>query len=168
MFYDENTGFYEEDNIHDDDIDNVISVHSDTISVASNVHKQRKILNAYKQTDPNYCKIRRMMKVRVKDQIVPKMVDIEFYSTTNVPGFIIRDAITGARNENNRIGSIDEDLFFKVTLSTGEIKNDTPVLFFDSPEQYERKFGCSLDEKNKQSWRIKLAKTKAFLSETTA
>ena len=167
MFYDETAGYYEEnnDNYNDDvdEQDNVVSVHSDTISVASNVYKQRKILNSYKQSDANYCKIRRMMKVRVKDNIVSKKVDIEFYSTTNVPGFTIRDAITGARNENNLIGSIYEDLFFKVRLSTGEIKHDTPTLFFDSPEQYERKFGCTLDEPVKKSWRVKNAEARTYI-----
>jgi hypothetical protein len=151
-----------EDFVCDYDSDNATSIHSDIISLS----KQKHINNAYKQTDADYCKIRRLVHVRIKDQIVPKKVNIECYSTKNTPGVTIRDAVTGTRIADNRVGSIKEDLFFKVKLSTGEVKdNITPLLFFDSPEQYERKFGCTVDNHIKQLWRTKNTNARAYFSQ---
>jgi len=155
MLVDDSTGF-------DFDYDNDISVHSDTISISSNINKQRNTLNAYKQTDVDYCKIKRLVNVRTKDQVVPKKVTIEFYSTKTSPGTTIRDAITGARIADHRVGTAHEDLFFKVKLLTGEVKHTTPTMFFDSPEQYERKFGCTVNDNAKQIWRDKNTMARAF------
>ena len=71
-------------------------------------------------------------------------------------GTSIRDAITGVRNYAHKVGSVSEDLYFKVRVCTGEVGNrDTPTLFFDSPEQYERQMLDRLDANVKAKWHKK-------------
>ena len=68
-------------------------------------------------------------------------------------GTSIRDAVTGVRNYAHKVGSVSEDLYFKVRVCTGEVGNrDTPTLFFDSPEQYERQMLDRLDDNVKMEW----------------
>lgn len=58
--------------------------------------------------------------------------------TSSGKGSNIRDAETGIYYPN-KVGSKDEDLFFKVTVATGECnsKNNSNCLFFMSPRHYE-------------------------------
>ena len=58
--------------------------------------------------------------------------------TSGVTGNHIRDAESG-EYFNYKIGSHDEDLFFKVSLATGECKsaNGFSTLFYMSPQHYE-------------------------------
>ena len=81
-----------------------------------------------------------------------KIVKIEFYETNSSPGKYIRDAITGNKCVPFRVGSKDEDLFFSVSFVTGELGQEPCVLFFDSPEQYERLFGISISQEAKERW----------------
>jgi hypothetical protein len=57
--------------------------------------------------------------------------------TSNGTGFKIRDAETGDYTPYT-VGSKDEDLFFKISLSTGELKshNGSNTLFYESPHHY--------------------------------
>ena len=50
---------------------------------------------------------------------------------------------------------MDEDLFFKVMISTGEIPTGPLTLFYDSPEHYERHQYLELDEVTKKRWEVK-------------
>ena len=66
----------------------------------------------------------------------------------------IRNAETG-EYYNYKVGSMDEDLFFKVIISTGEVPTGPLTLFYDSPEHYERHLYVKLDGLTKQKWAIK-------------
>jgi hypothetical protein len=67
-------------------------------------------------------------------------------------GSTIRNAISGSYYYGDRVGSKQEDLYFKVSISTGELGKDSVVLFYDTPEQYERHMYATVDSETKQMW----------------
>jgi len=83
-----------------------------------------------------------------------KKVKIEFYESSTTPGFFIRNAVSGNRYDY-KVGSYDEDLLFKVAFATGEIGQDTAILFYTSPEQYEKHMMVQVSNDVKQSWKQK-------------
>jgi hypothetical protein len=122
---------------------------SETITVDSQKKKYRKMWDDAKKVDKGYHKIKRNYN--------HKKVEIEVYTTSNTPGKMIRDAITGNKYNQYRVGSVNEHLFFKVTLATGEIGRDGTTMFFDSPEQYERHMKCEISQAIKEQWVKKCA-----------
>ena len=83
-------------------------------------------------------------------------IKIEMFDSGTVSGNRIRNAITGVREEE-RIGSASEDLYFKVCLS-GAAKRDAPViLFYETPEQYERHHNCKVSDIMREKWQEKSA-----------
>lgn len=101
----------------------------------------RKLGDDYKKLDKGYNKI------KAKNGYQP--VDIEFYTTTSHPGVAIRDAITGAKIPEHRVGSRNEDLYFKANFNIGQ---EMCHMFYDSPEQFERHMHTNVDETTKQKW----------------
>jgi len=88
--------------------------------------------------------------------------------TSSGTGKYIRDAETG-EYFSNMVGSKDEDLFFKVILSTGECQssNGYSTLFFISPQHYANYLQCEVDagiisnwEKRRDARLIELKKSK--------
>jgi len=74
-------------------------------------------------------------KLRENNKIVKK----GFY-TSGQTGSSIRNALNGICYNNHKVGSIDEDKYFKVKLSTGN-NNDGPLtFFFETKTDYERYF----------------------------
>jgi hypothetical protein len=57
----------------------------------------------------------------------------------------------------SKVGSADEDLFFKVGLATGECtsKNNSSTLFYSSPNHYMSHMQCELDEETISRWEAK-------------
>jgi hypothetical protein len=95
---------------------------------------------------------------RVFRKVNNKKVPIYLYTTRYTPGSKIRNAVTGFGDKHIVVGKeIDENLFFKVGLSTGELGNDSygTHLYFDSPEQYEKHFYTTIDKKIKDAWWIR-------------
>ena len=68
----------------------------------------------------------------------------------------IRDAETGAYF-SHIVGSADEDLYFKVTLATGECKskNGSSTLFYSSPRHYMSHLNNDVSEDVIQLWEEK-------------
>lgn len=83
-----------------------------------------------------------------------KRVPVEIYMTKNQPGCLIRNAISGIRETKYRVGRRDEYLFFKVKLTDKVYGQNESygVLFYDSPEEYERHFNLVLDQAMKEKW----------------
>ena len=131
-----------------DDCNNSISNTSigESKSVTSEVRKRHKLIKDAKMADKGYNKMKR--------SINGKIVNIEFYSTVLTPGNHIRNAITGTRFKEYRVGSSDEYLFFKVTnCAISNRKHGEPLtLFYDSPEQWERHFRCEISQQEKFKW----------------
>jgi hypothetical protein len=89
--------------------------------------------------------------VKVKYLINKKNTTFYVYNSGFIPNSYIRDAITGYKY-NKKIGTKDENLFFKVIMPGINPKKREPIfLFFDSPESFERFFimKCSTDIKNR-------------------
>jgi len=80
---------------------------------------------------------------------------IELY-TTGGTGSNIRDAETG-EYYGEKVGTKYEDLYFKVSLSTGECRslNGSNTLFYLSPQHYENHLYAELDNETKVNWEEK-------------
>jgi len=79
-----------------------------------------------------------------------KNVEIGMYGSGG-PGSPIRNAETGEYYKY-KVGTMDEDLFFKTMISTGP---GNLTLFYDSPSQYERHQYVTLDDVIKTRWENK-------------
>jgi hypothetical protein len=129
--------------------DDVTLVSDSTVvsSISPTRKKQRDYLDAYRLNDKMYHKLSRKGS---KDKV-------GLYTTYVTPGTLIRDAITGATNNDYQVGSKSEDLFFKVVFATGEFGSDPKTAFFDSPEQYERHLNENISQETKNIWTNKFA-----------
>lgn len=118
-------------------------------------HKRSRYSDMYdniKSLDPDYHRItRREGDVKIKTEV---------YSTSIMPGTFIRDAITGYKQNNCRVGSWKEDLFFKVHEASGYIGMQTYTLFYDSPEQFERHMKTTVSTNTKRLWTDKFARAR--------
>lgn len=117
---------------------------SETITIDSKKNKYRKMWDDSKKSDKGFHKIKRW--------VDHKKVEIDVYSTNNTPGLMIRDAVTGDKYMQYRVGSLNEHQFFKVRITTGEMGKDCVTLFFDSPEQYERHTKGEISQSIKDKW----------------
>jgi hypothetical protein len=82
-----------------------------------------------------------------------RRVPVEFYMSRHNVGSLIRNAVSGIKETNLRMGRIDEDAFFKVKLANGEFGQDCPGnLFYNSPEEYERHFYTTVSQPIKDKW----------------
>jgi len=92
-----------------------------------------KMLDKTKKTDKGHNTVYRKFQRR-DGQWKNKKIDVY---TSSGAGTRIRDAETGEYFPNY-VGSKDEDLFFKVSLSTGECTsaNNSNTLFYVSPQHY--------------------------------
>lgn len=78
---------------------------------------------------------------------------ITFYETNNSNPYCM-NAITNWEY-SVKFGSRDEDKLFSVILATGETGQTPPILFYDSPEEYERHFNTRVSKETKQRWHKK-------------
>ena len=141
--------------------DDNLSVVTDDLSTKTVEKKPRKmgrrgwVYDDIKMMDSGYHRI-----VRSHDGIKTKT---EVYSTSFIPGTMIRDAITGHKHPQFRVGSWNEDLFFKVKDTSGYVGTDTYCLYYDSPEQYERHFKVNISVEAKKKWTNKFVMAQARL-----
>ena len=63
------------------------------------------------------------------------------------------------------VGSMDEDLFYKVTIATGEFESGPLTLFYDSPTHYERHHGEVVSDDAKFRRRLKQQQREHYLEE---
>jgi hypothetical protein len=119
-------------------------------SISSNAKRQIKMMEELKKMDKGYNKTYRYNG--------KKRIAVEFYTTNITPGHIIRNAITGVHQSKFLVGSRCEDLFYKVANSCDVCSNDQHIMFFDSPEQYERHFHTTVSQVSKEEWLNKFNK----------
>ena len=100
---------------------------------------EQKLLEEIKRSDKGY---NLLWRLTPRQNGKMKRSRVEVYTTCG-NGSQIRDAETG-EYYLTIVGTKDEDLFFKVTLSTGECKskNGSNVLFFTSPTNYISHMKC--------------------------
>jgi hypothetical protein len=117
---------------------------TDSSSVNTDLLKKQKLLD-YKTLDKGYNSI--------KQKVNGKFIKIEFYNTNYSMGTTIRNAVTGIYQKGCYMGTLNENLFFKVSHASAENKNKEPkFLFFDDPEQWERHFVCTCPSEIKKKW----------------
>ena len=109
-------------------------------TVDSRRKKVRKAIQSMKNYDKGYHAVQDK-----RGEIV-----CEFYESNALPGSKIRDASTGISYDNYRVGSDAEDLFFKVSYCANH--GEGYILFFSSPDEYERFFGVDVNASLKNSW----------------
>jgi hypothetical protein len=80
---------------------------------------------------------------------------ISLYTSSGYGNFI-RDAETGTYYKN-KVGTLDEDLFFKVSFATGELKssNDSNTTFYISPYNYMKHLMCEVSQDTIKNWESK-------------
>ncbi len=81
-----------------------------------------------------------------------KTKKVEMYTSSGIGNFI-RDAETG-EYYNEKVGSKDEDLYFKISLSTGECtsKNNSSAMYFRSPTHYMSCMKSTVSPANIARW----------------
>jgi hypothetical protein len=117
------------------------------------------ILNDIKSLDKGYHKVKRNLNKVCMDGKFHKNVTIEFYVSGDT-GNKIRNAVTGYRS-SYKVGSDDEDSFFKVKMVNGECRKGSGSLFYDSPEQFEKHQFSILSQGVKEDWYKKQIKNKS-------
>jgi hypothetical protein len=120
--------------------------------LSTNTNEQKAALENLKKRDRGYNKIWRMLP-RLDETL--KRTKIEFYTSSDI-GNSIRDAETGSYF-SDKVGSANEDLYFKVALATGECKsaNGSSTLFFTSPQRYITHMHVNLKPEIIQIWQEK-------------
>jgi hypothetical protein len=120
--------------------------------LSANTNNQKGLLENSKQLDRGYNKIWRMLP-RVDGTL--KRTKIEFYTSSDI-GNCIRDAETGSYF-SDKVGSANEDLYFKVALATGECNsaNGSSTMFFTSPQRYITHMRVNLTPEIIRTWQDK-------------
>jgi hypothetical protein len=112
-----------------------------------------KEIDLLKSHDGGYNKIYRQVQRDSDDKLIKKKIEVY---TTSAVGSNIRDAESG---EYSRclVGSKEEDLFFKVSLATGECKskNKSHTLFYDSPSHYSSHMYADVSDTIITNWENK-------------
>lgn len=129
-------------------MDYIDNFHPMELNDYDNNDELEKRIDVIKKTDRGYNKTWRLM----PRNDVLKKTKVEFYVSGDI-GSNIRDAETG-HYYPNIVGSLDEDLFFKVCLATGEckIKNGSNILFYTSPQQYISHFNVEVKDDIINKW----------------
>lgn len=114
-------------------------------------------------TDKHCHTVKRLFNDIYKDGKVHKFIDIRMFSS-GITGSNIRNAVTGEYSRH-LVGTLEQNLFFKVVMSTGEFKGGvSPVhLYYISPEQFEAHQYCEVDEQTRNKWNETYAETCAKL-----
>ena len=100
-----------------------------------------------KKMDKRYLKITKNISV---GQNRFKTVKIEMYGSGDV-GSTIRDAESGHYYMGNIVGSKSEDAFFKTSYTLTQ-NREPLMLYYLTPEHYERHLYVTLDTSIKQKW----------------
>jgi hypothetical protein len=132
-------------------MDYIDNFHPVELNDYDNNEELEKRIDVFKKTDRGYNKTYRLVP---KNDILKK-TKVEFYVSGDI-GSNIRDAETG-QYYPNIIGALDEDLYFKVCLATGECKskNSSNILFYTSPHQYMSHFNVEVSDDIINKWTSK-------------
>ena len=111
-------------------------------------------IDSTKSSDIGYNKTFKWVPRSMNDKQLVKN-KIEFYTSSSI-GSNIRDAKTG-EYYNNFVGTREEDLYFKVVITSGECKskNKSYTLFFVSPTQYASHMYSKVSNETIAKWEKK-------------
>ena len=129
-----------------------------TVSTNDTEANKNKVKNRF---GVSYKNDKNFFKIKSTNKSIPT---INAWSTSILPGGTIRNAITGYLENDYmgrpiyKVGTRNEELFFKANVSVNGITGEPRILFYDSPEQYERHFRTRLSDETKNVWREKYNK----------
>lgn len=158
---------YNYDAYSDNETTGSISYTSTSMS-KSGVKRHRKEIADAKRLDPGYNKLYRTFTKLVDGEPMKYRKTIELYTCSDIPGRMIRSAIGGSFHANYRVGKTDEHIFFKVGMATGECRNGTNTMYFDTPEQYEKTFNSTLSQDLKDEWYFRFNTERKYREELAA
>jgi hypothetical protein len=120
-----------------------------------------KEIDLLRSSDVGYNKIYRQVPRPSDNKLIKKKID--FY-TAGIVGSNIRDAESGEYYKV-LVGSKEEDLYFKVSLATGECKskNKSHALFYISPSHYSSHMYTDVTDTIISNWEKKRDKCLEFL-----
>jgi len=129
-----------------------------------NEKDQGRFLDDAKSMDRCYNKILRDVE---DDKGRMKRTRLEMYTSGLSPGSPIRDAISGEYMPH-KVGSLDEELYFRVAMSTGECKskNGSNRLFFSSPDAFMNHLQEEVSDEIIEKWKS-IQKNRIYINETT-
>jgi len=78
--------------------------------------------------------------------------NIVYFATSMIPGNSIRDAIFGRHYHEYKVGTPNEDLFFKVSKTDNCSTQNIDTLFYENPEQFESHMNVTVNSDLKSSW----------------
>lgn len=123
---------------------------NDVTSVNVKMNKKASVDEA-RNIDKYYEKYSILLNQTWTDGKIYKKVTIENHGSGQT-GSRIRNAVTGERYPF-LVGSVYEDLFFKVSESSGRGgRKDPLMLFYDTPEQYENHHFTFVSQPVKELW----------------
>jgi hypothetical protein len=138
------------------DADEIATTISNTNSstINSDKYEEKRRMKEIKRLDSGYHKVK-------KGEI--RRYSVEFYHTPTTPDTQIRNAISGERTKWRVGRKKEEALFFSVCFSTGELRNGPYILFYDTPEQYEKHQNIKVSQQTKEKWYENNIKTRMEL-----
>ena len=118
---------------------------------SNNLKKQHLTNSAFQKLNNNYEKYSIPFNKIWIDGKFYKRITIKNYGS-GCQGTRIINAVTGSKY-NIKVGSAEENIFFKVTDSSGiNGRNEPLMLYYDSPEQYENHYFTNVSQDTKQQW----------------
>jgi Fe-S cluster biosynthesis and repair protein YggX len=152
MHFEDNTPDFFDDNDNDNTSENLNMYADEYDSLANSIESYSKRKNKNKNSsNTNTDTSKSIFKTqRVNKQ--GKKVPVVFYGSNCNPGSKIRNAADGLYYPHYKVGSLDEDLFFKVTMATGEHGQTPQTLFYSFPEEFERHFYVAVSDNMKKDW----------------
>ncbi len=90
--------------------------------------------------------------VEIKQKKNGKRVKLIGCFCSGQQGSCIRNAVTGIKDYSNKVGSFNEDLYFKVNFALGINSPNPLILFFDNPKEFETHFSTTLTTCVKDNW----------------
>lgn len=118
---------------------------------SNNLKKQNFTNSAFQKLNNNYEKYSIPFNKIWIDGKFYKRITIKNYGS-GCQGTRIINAVTGTKY-NIKVGSAEENIFFKVTDSSGiNGRNEPLMLYYDSPEQYENHYFTNVSQDTKQQW----------------
>lgn len=116
-------------------------------------------IKTIRPTDKGYHQyVRKLSKTQQKKIGVFETPDIQNAKIKNaVTGILyLKETPDGLRHTYYFLGSKDQDLFFKVKMINGDTSKPL-VLFYSSPEEYEKHQFIVLSDSIKETWRKKVS-----------
>jgi hypothetical protein len=124
----------------------LLSTNDSDLSLNSNGAKARRVMERVRREHGCY-----FLRKKVKNYFLK----VVCFATRSPPGTPIRHAITGKIEPGYYVGRKDENMFFKVRVMSGELKERSEFgndLYYHSPDEYSRHFHVEIPVILKENW----------------